>query len=305
MINRNFGAMKSKVGGDLQDTSSGFLALIGTWLNDRYYQVLRKMNHSEISRFDYEIAVTAGTEDYVLPSDCIDILSVFDKTNKVRLTQIDSQEWVHDYYESIDSQGNPINYILIDDVVKKQPTSASLISFISSSSSDTTQIVYVRGIVDGVEDYETVNLSGTASVATTKQFSKIYGISKSTVTQGYVTVTSNSGAVENGVFAKETLQLRYKKIRLAPIPANSLTLEIVYAQKALPMSQSYDYPTLECEDILEAGAMADGLRYKRQYAKADYWERIFESRLDDLTWASANKADKINTFKPIPYNRDF
>lgn len=304
MMNRNFLSMKNKVGSNCQDTSSAFLTLVGNWINDRYFQVIRRSNQLQASRIDYSIAVTGGTEDYVLPYDFETIVSLLDKTNKQRLTQIDLQEWVRDYHDSIDTTGNSVNYIILDDVVQNQPSSASVVTFVSSSASDSTQTFYVRGVVGGLEDYETGTLSGTTPVATTKSFSYIYAIGKSASTVGIITITANSGATAVGSLSRESLQMRYKKLRLAPIPANAITLEMIYIQKTLPMSQDYDYPTLECEDILEAGATSDALRYKRQYAKADYWENLFEKRMDDWMWARENAPDMIHTFKPVPYNRD-
>ena len=304
MMNRNFLSMKNKVGNNVQDTSSNFLVLVGNWLNDRYFQVKRRANHFSMSRLDYAISATSGTEDYVLPDDFSECISLMDKTNKLRLSQIDMQEWVDNYKNSIDVASNVVSYLIYEDVVQNQPSSASTIAFVSSSSSDTTQTIYVRGEVSGVEDYESVTLSGTAPVATTKSYTKIYAISKSASTVGMITGTYGAGSTVACILSREMIQSRYKKLRLIPPPANNLSLEMIYIPKNLPMINDYDYPILECEDVLEAGATADSLRYKRQYAKADYWENLFESRLDDLMWERENKADMVHTFKPIPYSRD-
>jgi hypothetical protein len=301
--NRNFGSMKTKVGSNVQDTSPNFLLLVGGWLNDRLIEVMRRSNHIQTSRIDFEI--TATTEDITLPDDFNDCVSLVDKTNKIRLSQIDFQQWTSGDVGTLDTASTTKNYIIFDDVVSSQPSSASVITFVSSSSADSTQTFYVRGVVNGSEDYETGTLSGTSNASTSKSFSRIYAIGFDSARTGIVTITANSGATTVASVAREMLTTRFKKLRLVPISAITLSLEMIYTQKALPMSQTYDYPMLDCEDIIEAGATADAWKYKRQNAKADYFENIFEKRLDDWMWSRENKSDMIHSFKPSTYPRNY
>lgn len=301
--NKNFASMKTKVGNNVQDTSSSFLTLIGGWLNDKYVEVSRRIGIVNNVRLDYSIS--ASTEDITLPDDLNDVVSLVDKTNKIKLTQVDFQTWLSGDVSAIDTAGTSMTYAMFDDVVALQPTSASTITFVSSSSADTTQTIYVRGVVSGADDYETATLNGTTNVVTTKNFSRIYGIGFSASRTGVITVTSNSGAVTNATIGREALQTRYKKIRLIPPPSQAITLEMTYTQKLIPMSQDYDYPIIDVEDVIEAGATADAWRYKRQNAKADFWDTIFDKRLDDWMWARENKADMVHTFKPSSYPRNY
>lgn len=301
--NKNFASMKTKVGNNVQDTSANFLDLVGAWINDRLIEVVRKSGYTSVQRVD--LSVSATSEDTILPDDFYDCVSLIDKTNKIKLVQIDTQQWTHGDVSAIDTAGTSKQYILLDDVVSTQPSSASVITFSSLSASDTTQTFYVRGIVGGVEDYESGTLNGTTPVATSKSFSRIYAIGFDAVRVGLVTITANSGATAVASVAREALQTRYKKVRLVPISSQSLTLEMTYIQKALPLSQNYDYPLMDCEDILEAGATSDAWRYKRQLSKADYWDTIFEKRLDDWMWSRESRADMIHTFQPSTYPRNY
>lgn len=301
--NRNFGSMKNKVGSNVQDTSVNFLSLVGGWLNDRLIEVNRRANHIATSRINFDI--TATTEDIVLPDDFKDVVSLIDKTNKIKLTQIDFQQWTMGDVSSIDTAGTTKSYVLFDDVVNTQPTSASALAFVSSSASDTTQTFYVRGIVGGSEDYETGTLNGTTPVSTTKSFSRIYAIGFDSARTGIVTITANAGATTVAAVSREMVQTRFKKLKLVPISAITLNLEMIYTQAPMPMSQTYDYPLLDCEDILEAGATSDAWKYKRQNSKADYWETIFEKRLDDWMWSRENKADMVHYFSPATYPRNY
>jgi hypothetical protein len=102
--------------------------------------------------------------------------------------------------------------------VETQPSSASVISVVSSSSSDTTQIVVIRGVVSGETDVEEVSLNGTNAVSTTKSFSSILAVSKSATSVGRVTLTSNSGVVTNVVIAPQEKTTRLRKVRFLPTP---------------------------------------------------------------------------------------
>jgi len=171
ITNKNFGSMKTKVGNAVQDTSSNFKTLVGQYLNDRYRQVLQRSNHIQTSTVDFQIAATGGVEDIVLPVDFKEMVKLLDKTNNRTLTQIDIQEWMMKYSDSIDTSGLCVNYTVFEDVVREQPSSASAITVVSSSASDTTQTVQIRGVVGNAETYESITLTGTTNASGSKPIS--------------------------------------------------------------------------------------------------------------------------------------
>lgn len=302
-MNKNFGTMKSNVGSDIQDTSSSMLSLIGEYLNDRLVEVLRRLSLVDTAKVDHTLTTTAGTEDYVMPDDFGKEISVFDKTGNREITRLTIQEWIRDYGSIQDQQGTVFNYILLDSPVKLQPSSAGVVTVASSSASDTTQTVYVKGILsDGTEDYETITLNGTSNASGAKSFSRILMISKSAVTAGAITVTRGSDTL--AVLGRQKLISRYKVMRLVSIPEGSSTLEITYIQKISPLHHDQDYPIIDCEEILEAGAKADSWRYKRQFAKATEFEGIFEKKLANLVFDYDNQPNQKHTFNPKPYSRE-
>lgn len=301
ITNKNFGTMKTKVGNSVQDTSANFKTLVGQYLNDRYRQVLQRSNHIQTSTIDYQITATGGVEDIALPVDFKDMVKLLDKTNKRTLTQIDPQEWMVKFKDSIDTAGLMENYTIFEDVVREQPSAASVITVVSSSAADITQTVQIRGVVGDSETYESITLNGTTNASGTKQFTKIYSIGKDDTT-GTITVTATAQTL--AYLSPEQVQSRIKKLRLGRIPTQTATLEAIYTVAHLPMANDYDYPVLDCEDVIEAGATADAWRYKRQQAKADYHESLFEKKLDDWMWDRANKPDYVATFKPATYSRE-
>lgn len=138
--------------------------------------------------------------------------------------------------------GNPDTYMLFEYAgVENQPSSASVLVVVSSSASDTTQTVLIRGIVSGQEDYEIVTLNGTTQVFTSKQFSSVRSITKNAVTSGRVTITADSGATSVLTLGPLEKTTKLKKIRFYPEPSSSLTATIKHFKEPY-------IPTLAMDD---------------------------------------------------------
>jgi len=101
--------------------------------------------------------------------------------------------------EFLDTDENVVKTYTSAAVTKEitQPSSASTISVVSDSSSDTTQSIMIYGVVNNNRTLETVELNGTSSVSTEKSFSQIISVKKSSSTSGTITLKSNGGAVTN------------------------------------------------------------------------------------------------------------
>lgn len=303
-MNKTFGTMKTSVGNRVQDTSAAMLSLIGDYINDRLVEIYRRLNILGTERVDYQFTTTGGTEDYILPDDFGKEVSVVDLTNNRQLSRMTIQEWVDKYgSDGLNNQGTIYSYIILDQLVRAQPSSASVATVVSSSASDTSN-VYVRGIVSSREDSETITLNGTTSVPGSKSFDRIISVSKSATTVGRVTVTTNSGAVTVAILAPNAVVNRIRVMRLVRIPSNSTTIEMTYIQKMLPLINTNDYPIVDCDEVLEAGASADAWRYKKQFNKAQDWEGQFEKRLMNLAFDYESQPNQVRLFNPQPYSRE-
>jgi len=300
-MNKNFATLKNNVAQEIQDTSSSMLSLIGTYINNRYFQILRAINWQNI-RTDYQLTTTAGTQDYVLPDDFGKEIYVHDSTNNRELSRVELQDLVRNYPSGLTSTGTVYRYVIYDDTVQNQPASASTLSIVSSSASDTSQTVLVRGISSNVEITEEVTLSGTTSVTTSNSFSRVKAISKSANTAGKVTITAGSTTI--AVLAPKVLESRYKKIKFHYVPNQALTISIPYIIKPLPMVEDEDYPIIDIADLIEMGAKADALRYKKQYTKAQVYEALFTKGLAEYIWDMENQPNRVPLFQPEPYDRE-
>jgi len=301
-MNKNFGTIKSNIGSDVQDTSTAFATIIGRYINRRYFQVLRSINWENIQP-DYTFDTTVGTQRYVLPSDFRKEISCTDTTNDTEISRFSLQE-LYSTYKDLTTSGTVERYAITEECVQNQPTSASVLAIVSSSASDTTPIVFIRGISGGVEVSESVTVTGTTPVNTTNSYTRIKAISKSAASVGKITITSNSSAVTNAVIAPEELEGRYKIAILHYKPAEVITIAMPYIIQPLPLSNAYDIPVLDMADLIEIGATADAFRYKKQFQKASVMEALFTSHLADYIWDKENNSNGINLFAPEVFDRD-
>ncbi len=186
------------------------------------------------------LALTSGTSEYNLDKEIGEPYIVLLSASPY-LVRPKSEDDFDTRVPNPTATGNPDYYMLFEYAgVSTQPTSASVITVASSSTSDTTQSVLVRGVVSGQEDYELVNLNGTTSVATTKQFTSVRSISKSAATAGRITCTSNSGAVTVLVMGPLEKTTKLKKVRFYPTPSSSLTATFKHFKEPFIPTQALD-----------------------------------------------------------------
>jgi hypothetical protein len=300
---RTFTTMLANVGAEVQDTSLPFRTIIKEFINRRYFQILRSINWKHITP-DYTFDTVAGTQEYILPSDFYKAINVRDTTNGFELAASDLQQLLSDFPDEFTDSGSPARYYILEDNIQEQPTAASVVAVVSSSASDTTQTVRVRGISSGVEKTETVTLNGVTPQNSTFSYTRLLGISKSAVTVGAVTCTTNAAAVTNATLGPETVVSFVKKIGLHYVPGSVYTISVPYIRKPLPLIEDSDYPVSDFCDLIELGSRADAWRYKRQGAKASDCESRFEVELQRYIWDQENEPNAIVQFRPTTYNQD-
>ena len=303
-MNKSFSQLKTNVGNRVQDTSSSFATLIGYWVNDKYRDVVSRYDWDELY-YPHTINASGGTSAYALPDNGDRILVCLDSTNKENISEVSYQQFFLENYDQYNSTGTPDKYFLTYDVVKSQPASATKVTVKSSSASDTTQTVLVRGLVSGEEIYENITLTGTTVASAGSSYSQILGISKSASTDGYVTVMENNETTVLAVLPAEKLESSYRVLNLHPIPTGSVTYNTVLKRKILPLSQTGDYPVVkDIADIIELGATAEAERYKRQFSKAQAYDVMYEKALSEKIFQRESQPNRVNQFVPTALNRD-
>lgn len=298
MTNKNFLALVQNVGSNIQDTSSAMQTIIKRYVNDTYFDVLKRINW-EATNYDYSFS---AAQDTVLPSDFGKEIAIYDNTNKIVLTRTTQKLEIEDYVSSIADSGSLAKYAIIQSAVNKQPTSAAVVSLSSSSAVDTTQTVFIRGVSDGVEKDETVTLTGTVAATSANSYSRIITIGKSAVTVGKVTGTIGSDTI--CVMSQEQLTYSVKLVRFYPSPTSAWTVNMPYIINPLPMTSDYDAPIFDCADAVELGATSKALMYKRQYAKATSYKGLYEQEINNLIWDKENQPNELHVFNITSYDRD-
>jgi len=103
-MGRDFSVIKTNVGNNVGDTASTTLTLIGTYVNKRYFQILRSINWRYINE-DYTITLVAGTQDYTLPTDFATEVYAVDVTDQNELAAVSLQTLAENYPGDLTTQG--------------------------------------------------------------------------------------------------------------------------------------------------------------------------------------------------------
>lgn len=227
----------------------------------------------------------SGTSAYIVPRLVGETFKFMSANAPYDLTVV-SEDLFNKKVPNPTATGNPQYVRLFEMVgVETQPTSASVITVVSSNTTDTTQVVLIKGLVGGYLDYEQVPLNGTTSVLTTKSFSAIYAVTKSDVTAGYVTLTSNGAAVTNVVLQRQDLVSRLRILRLYPTPDSAITITVKGFGKAPELSHAYEdteIPT-DWDYVVDQWGHALYLQYLGQEKQQEATNQIniANSMLDD------------------------
>lgn len=308
MTNKDFVTIVANIGTDIMDTSATMKVLIKRYVNTKYFELLRRINWLNINDH-YSFDTVVGTQDYVLRDDFGKEKYVFDSTNKKDIGRMTREEWIDKFSEQETDQGAISKYLILDSPVREQPSVASKLTLVSSSDTDKTGsavIVRIKGFVSGVEVSESMTSNGTTDVlsANTYDANGISAISKASVSVGTFTIDSNTAAKTQAIIAPSVLQCRYKIIRFQAIPATVATIKIPYIQKPMPMSSDYDFPVIDCADIIEFGGQSLAWAFKRQGGKAAFWKGEYEQGVNGLIWDKENQPNQVNMMNPKPYNKD-
>lgn len=304
MTNKLFVTIYGNVGTNIQDTSTSTATVIKRVCNDAYREILRRVNWNNLNT-THQITTVAGTQDYILPSDFGKEKYVYDTTNRRDIPYISLDQLVQDFPDTIASTGQVDRYTTFLDIVRNQPSSASILTLVSSSAGDTSQVVRVKGTdSNDVELEESVSLTGTTNAVTTNTYKTIRSITKSAATTGRVTITSNGAAVTVAVLAPADLDYKVNKLRLHYIPSGVIVLNVPYFTRPYPLSNDYDVPVFDCADGIELFATAAMWRYKRQFQKAQEFERLAEKWLVDTAWDLENQPNQTHLIGVKPYPRD-
>ena len=301
-MRKNFKTIKDNVAKDVYDTSSNMLAILGNYANIKYFDILRRVNYNALN-YDYSFTTTAGTKDYALPQDFSKAVGALYANGSQNLAELGSiEELYRNEPSSLSLQGTPSHYVIFESTVMVQPSATSLISIVSSSASDTTQTIYIKGISSGVEVGESITLTGTATATSTNSYTRVKSVGKDGDTYGVITLTCDSKTI--AILSPKARTARYSVMRLWKTPNDTITINIPYMIKPSELIDDNDYPIIDIEDIIEMGTKALAHSYQRREATANKYEAVYEAMITNYIWEKENKPNSVPLFQPNPYSRD-
>jgi hypothetical protein len=240
------------------------------------------------------LTTSLGQKDYYVEYDFNRVVSIIDTTQDIELLQITKGDI--ETYDPNEDSGDPYAYYVAGiSNVGAQPATTSTITLVSTSAADTNTQVVIRGIVDSVEQYESLILDGTTSVVSTLSFSEVFSIRKNTTSEGIITATA--GAVTLITLAPTEIQKQYQIVSIYPIPGSVTTLKLWGMRTPRAMIHPTDAPDFP-ESYHELVLIAAEIRGHRDLFHTTLASRIqsevFVPRLQELAAQMGNKRMKVS-----------
>lgn len=217
------------------------------------------------------VTCVVDRDKYFLGFDYGRIISVTNRTAGIDLEYV-TPGWVESVDPTRTSTGTATKFYFRGiEFVADQPAVAGTISVVSSSGSDTTQKVRIRGKSGGVERTELLTLNGLTPVVGTISWDVggLHSVTKNGNTTGTITVTR--GAVTVATLGPSQIGEERTPVYLWPIPASADTIVVQGYRKPKDMVDAEDSPDLPqlYHELVVVGAVIRGHRAMFRHTQAD------------------------------------
>lgn len=188
---------------------------------------------------------TSGTLKYSLHSEFHKAFYFFNQTTKAYLIEMNPRQ-IGPSGVRWNTHTGPASRFQIRGVspVASQPTAAGVITVVSSSAADTTQVVRVEG-TDSAGTYrifEEFTLTGTSTVTGSKTFSDpILSVSLSAECAGNITVARSNTLV---VLSPGEISRSYPQMYLLNNPTTQSTIEYLFYRQPRKLEDDSDVPDI-------------------------------------------------------------
>ncbi len=280
------------------NTATNIDTLIKRWINKAQKIFLSMAMELEAHAFtwltlnDLTLTTVVDQNEYAL-SPMVNIskmISLRDPDRKRTIQVITRHEFQERFPSPTDFSGDPeCAYLSGFSPVSNQPTSSSLLSLVSSSSTDNSQVVKIEGLdSNGTLIGEEVTLTGLVPVSTSNSYARVLTRGINGFLAGTLTITSNGGAVTNAVVSPRSRQGLYPKIILQPVPSSVKTLYYDATMNLPDLVNDNDFSLIpeQYHDALEHYGLYRGFRLKKDYqaageAMSAMKGRVLEAIADD------------------------
>lgn len=227
---------------------------------------------------EVSLTTVANQQVYTLHQEFLRPYTMRNSTRHVWMTETPSRNLASDSID-IDRDVNTDRYTLWGRAqIAAQPTSASVVTIVSSSASDNTSakaITITGDTANGVTS-ETLTPNGTTSVPGTVSFTNILSVTKGDTWLGTLTVTSNSGAVTNLTLLAAEYGRSYPQMQLLYLPTAGETIKYRFYRKPREIGSANDItdipPPFERILIYDALLMMGAYDKKLDGGRMELWQ---------------------------------
>lgn len=268
----NFGDIKTQVSNLIERPDAAFLTRIAGYANTRYRNIAKKRPWIGLCR-QITITETVGQNYIILPGWVEQVIDIHQTSTPVVLALQRYYNFINRHINDKTDAGDPFVATPVGriGVLAPLPTSGVL-TVVSSSTSDITQTVRVRGYdSNGVPVDESLAVNGTNVVTGAISFASDAGsepfFSKSADTVGTLTIKRSSTVL--AYLGPREFEIFYAKWLLHPQPNVANPLYLTVKKKIQLLTQAEDVPEISgIDDAMIAGTYAMCLEEKRQFQKA-------------------------------------
>jgi len=261
-MGKTFSTMKTDIGNRIFDTSTGTASIIGKMINDKYHDIYNRAFWSALIDDNYTFESVVDQAGYDLPTDFGDEIMIVDIATGKRLEKMTEEQWWRDRYHAYQddsiTSGTPARYVILEEVINASGVRTGQIKLDPPPSVvETYGMPYKRKFTE---------LLGTTGTCTTDTASKIINSSATFITDG----------VQAGMLVKNTTDGTYGYVSTVD-SETQLTMESDLCpdgDENYTVSNEMVIPNIEW--IIELGCIGEGLAYKQQFQKADYFLQRFE-----------------------------
>jgi hypothetical protein len=265
------------------------------WINMAQDDVITEMDAEHLTR-RISFSSVADQRSYSLDIEFNKILSVRDITNQLDLLPLTEGE-IEESDPDFSYKGTPDSYSVTGlSMVQNQPSSASVITVVSSFASDSAQRVRLNGFdANGVDVTELLTLNGTTNVVGSVQFKEITQVVKSSTTVGDVLVTAGAETIVR--IPSFSLAREFQPINLYPIPSGVNEYVVRGLKKARLMVNPEDIPDLPQswhELVLIGAAIRGHLDRFRPSLALSLKDRMWDPMVKKLKGEMGNKRGRVS-----------
>lgn len=268
-------------------------AIIKRWANRGQKRFVSSISHqfSWMKINGLTLTLTSGVSQYAL-SPLIDTsknIIIRDQDSRWKIQVVTQEQFQTAYPDASDASGSPeIAYLSGFSAVTNQPSSASLLSIVSSAAD--TAVVKIEGLnSSGILVGEEITLNGTTPVSSVISYSRIIGRSINGFMTGNLTITSNAGVVTNIVLGPRQRQSMLPTIIFYPQPdaADTLYYDGVMTLPDIVNNNDMSLIPEKYHDAIESYCLYKGQLHKANpegaaLAMQDFMKRIDEAKVDDI-----------------------